>query len=61
MKKILSIAVVAAISSTSAVAFWDDNNGIYNSDGRFDGNGYGYGDGYGRGDGSASGDFAGGR
>jgi len=43
MKKIITIAML--IASTQASAFWNDNNGQYNSDGRFSNNGYGYSDG----------------
>jgi len=55
MKKIIAIAAIVATSQASA--FWDSDNGSYNTDGRFDGNGYGYGDGYGSGDASGSGDM----
>ena len=56
MKKIIAIAAIVA--SSSASAFWDDNNSQYNTDGRFDGNGYGYSDAAGKGnaDGSADGE-----
>ncbi len=55
MKKIIAIAAIIATSQASA--FWDQDNGSYNSDGRFDGNGYGYGDARGNGDASGSGDM----
>ena len=55
MKKIIAIAAI--IASAQASAFWNNDNGSYNTDGRFDGNGYGYSDGYAKGDANGSGDF----
>ncbi len=55
MKKIIAIA--ALLASAQASAFWDSDNGYYNTDGRFDSGSYGYSDGRGTGNGSGSGDM----